>query len=503
MSIRYSRFVVAPLIVVLMLGFTGCKRTSTTTESVPQQDESVLAQPGSLDVAFIRVSVKVPAFSGLYFDDKHVLHVLLVGDASRTVVRNEVIDAIVRAGLLDRSQADQTQIVIEPSKTPYTWFDLDDFKAGMRDVLTLPDVTYLDADEAQGVVTIGIAKDNARARVQEFADRVGLPKDAWRTVLSPYRDRYQAVTDQIRPMVGGIQIKNDAGPFAFLGFAGICTMSVVADRLGAAGFITNSHCTRIQGGVEATSFFQNGRTPFSLDYVAHESTDPVWSPTLPGCPLGFLCRRSDSAFAVIDIGNQNGAKGSVARPSLLCSTGIPCPTAMPSSSARITITGMAPAPITGSALTKVGRTTGWTGGFVTATCIDTLQSGSTFMVLCQTDFSNVSGPGDSGSPVFAVPGPGLPPIGGPLPTTGTLAGVLWGGNGTTSVFSPINAVVSELGSISLFTSAPTTAQPSATSACKTACGSERDACMRDVASPHGPRPQQCVGELRACLVECK
>src|SRR5712691_9200372 len=219
MSIRYSRFVVAPLIVVLMLGFTGCKRTSTTTESVPQQDESVLAQPGSLDVAFIRVSVKVPAFSGLYFDDKHVLHVLLVGDASRTVVRNEVIDAIVRAGLLDRSQADQTQIVIEPSKTPYTWFDLDDFKAGMRDVLTLPDVTYLDADEAQGVVTIGIAKDNARARVQEFADRVGLPKDAWRTVLSPYRDRYQAVTDQIRPMVGGIQIKNDAGPFAFLGFA--------------------------------------------------------------------------------------------------------------------------------------------------------------------------------------------------------------------------------------------------------------------------------------------
>ena len=102
MSIRYSRFVVAPLIVVLMLGFTGCKRTSTTTESVPQQDESVLAQPGSLDVAFIRVSVKVPAFSGLYFDDKHVLHVLLVGDASRTVVRNDVIDAIVRAGLLDR-----------------------------------------------------------------------------------------------------------------------------------------------------------------------------------------------------------------------------------------------------------------------------------------------------------------------------------------------------------------------------------------------------------------
>ena len=39
--------------------------------------------------------------------------------------------------------------------------------------------------------------------------------------------------------------------------------------------------------------------------------------------------------------------------------------------------------------------------------------------------------------------------------------------------------------------------------CQEACDAERDQCMKDVAKPGGPRPQECVQELKICLKECK
>ena len=46
-----------------------------------------------------------------------------------------------------------------------------------------------------------------------------------------------------RPLRGGLQIN-------FGGF--LCTLGFVAVRQGITGFVTNSHCTNTQGGVEGT-----------------------------------------------------------------------------------------------------------------------------------------------------------------------------------------------------------------------------------------------------------
>src|SRR5262249_34377067 len=159
---------------------------------------------------------------------------------------------------------------------------------------------------------------------------------------------FQAVDGTFRPIVGGVQIKNDTGPFAFLGFSGICTATVVGERFGIAGIVTASHCTRIQGGVESTSFYQNGRTLFGLDYVAHEIADPVWSPGGPGCPTGLFCRSSDSAFAVIDIGNQYSAMATIAKPTTLCLTSPTCSLTMPSATSSLTVAGLAGPPLAGT-----------------------------------------------------------------------------------------------------------------------------------------------------------
>jgi hypothetical protein len=92
--------------------------------------------------------------------------------------------------------------------------------------------------------------------------------------------------------------------------------------------------------------------------------------------------------------------------------------------------------VAGQTVNKVGRTTGWSQGAVTATCVNTNVSGSNITELCQ-DFVNAAvGSGDSGSPVFAI-------------TSGTnvrLLGILWGGSGNQSfVFSPLSNIEAELG----------------------------------------------------------
>ena len=96
----------------------------------------------------------------------------------------------------------------------------------------------------------------------------------------------------------------------------------------------------------------------------------------------------------------------------------------------------------GATVNKVGRTTGWTAGQVTATCVDVLVLGSLNADLCQDVVSAGVGAGDSGSAVFAI-------------TSGNdvqLRGILWGGNldGTSFVYSPIANIerADELGPIS-------------------------------------------------------
>ena len=109
---------------------------------------------------------------------------------------------------------------------------------------------------------------------------------------------------------------------------------------------------------------------------------------------------------------------------------------------QFTITGDGVAAV-GDAANKVGRTTGWTQGTVTRTCVDTGVSGSNIVLLCQgfveNDKAQIVGGGDSGSPVFRIDGG----------DNVTLLGNLWGGNSSNTLFvySPIANIESELGTL--------------------------------------------------------
>ena len=211
----------------------------------------------------------------------------------------------------------------------------------------------------------------------------------------------------------------------------LCTLGFNGVRAGVNGFVVNSHCTDVQGQNTGTQHFQP--TVANGNLIGQEIADPPWDAMK--CPIGLvghLCRYSDTAYSQRD-GTVTADQGFIAK-----TTGVNTGSLTISGQFRIVSEGPS---IVGNVVNKVGRTTGWTQGRVTATCVDVIVLGSPNADLCQDQVSAGVGAGDSGSPVFAI-------------ASGNdvqLRGILWGGtlDGTSFVYSPIANIerTDELGPI--------------------------------------------------------
>jgi hypothetical protein len=211
------------------------------------------------------------------------------------------------------------------------------------------------------------------------------------------------------------------------------------DHAGGRSFITNSHCTNRQGGTEGTQYYQPLQSSHPVA-IATEAADPVYQKGIAGCSKGKSCRRSDAARALY-AANQSSARGEIGQTTGFNNNSL----TLASASARFTITAQnnttTSFPIN-TIVNKVGRTTGWTQGRITNTCVTTNVSGSRIQQICQSFVSDAGGAtvvsgGDSGSPVFTGT------------STVTLVGILWGGSSDNKqfVFSPLKSIQDELGAV--------------------------------------------------------
>jgi len=302
-----------------------------------------------------------------------------------------------------------------------SWFEL-----SSPEVLALPGTVSSRHDPATNRLVFGVENAAAMHGVRTALAHLGVPSSAF--VVEQTEPIYQLATlrDRVRPTVAGLQI--NFGNF-------LCSLGFNADSGTARSFITASHCTNTQGGVESTQYFQPTST-VDPAVIAVEVADPTYFRG-GACPRGRSCRFSDSSRALYNASTAS-TRGSIAQTSApnngsLTITGSFTVTAQDNTTTNFAI---------GTTVDKVGRTTGWTRGNVTATCVNTNVSGSKITQLCQTFVSDPGGAvvvqgGDSGSGVFRV-------------TAGNnvqLVGILWGGNsaGTQYVFSPLSAVERELG----------------------------------------------------------
>ena len=274
---------------------------------------------------------------------------------------------------------------------------------------------YSDLDEAHNRILFGVENGGLATAVAAVMRAHGVPSDAYAVEVTEPVQLAATLRDNVNPKVGGLQIH-------FTQY--LCTLGFNVTQNGQTHFVTNSHCTATQGGVENTVYYQPTST-VAPSAIATEVKDPNYvRGGGAGCPKSKRCRVSDSSLALYNAGVSATVGGiATTNGSNLTITG----TVNISAEA----TGTSPVPV-GQSVTKTGRTTGTSTGNVTNTCVNTSVSGSNIMQLCQTFVNAAVGSGDSGSPVRQG---------------NTLVGILWGGSGSsTFVFSPLASIKSDLGS---------------------------------------------------------
>lgn len=381
------------------------------------------------------MSRAVPGFGG-YFLDTQGHPVVYLKDPSRRGVAERALtrffarrgvtasDLVVRRGNYDYAELAQ-------------WY-----RRARLAAFQLPGVFLGDIDESRNQLRFGVQGMAVPEMITAALAGLGIPADAF-VIQSRVPFRTMAtLRDRVRPLGGGLQINFFATPPSIPGIGYLCTLGFNADHDGVRSFITNSHCSNTEGGtVLPTDYYQAERSGGAADIIGVEVDDPAWSfSTDVNCPPPFQCRYSDAVRAEYAPGTET-ALGAVAMIDAL-TTGLEDTTH--TIVGQFDITGERGEAVIGEQVDKVGRTTGWTRGAVTETCVDVLATGTNHIRLCQNVVQALVDGGDSGSPVFAQNGDGA---------TITLLGILWGGSvqGTPEfVYSPITNIERELGALTTY-----------------------------------------------------
>jgi hypothetical protein len=358
---------------------------------------------------------QIPGFGGLFLARDGVPTVYLTDVGQRGLAERLLGPYLRGRGLLP------AQLRVVPGEYGYQqlsgWFD-----RVSPEALAVPGAVLVDLDEASNRVRVGVENAAAAASVRGVVARLGVPASAV-TVEETEPVVYAAtLRDFVRPTQGGLQI--NFGNF-------VCTLGFNALHSAGNSFIVNSHCTDKQGGTEGTLYYQP-LASVSGSFIGTEADDPTY---FRGgvCPRGRRCRYSDSARAAYAAGVSFDLGG------IAQTTGANNGSITIAGTFNITAENTSSSFTVGEVVNKIGRTTGWTQGQITSTCVNTNVSGTNITQLCQTFVAAGVGGGDSGSPVFRQTGA----------SSVTLYGILWGGNqsGTSFVFSPLGQVEQELGAL--------------------------------------------------------
>jgi hypothetical protein len=366
------------------------------------------------DDLLAEVGKRVPAFGGMYLsDDNSILYIYLLDQSQKEAAKQAIAEILGPQLVSGRDvRGLQGQYSITQIRE---WYD-----RMQNGIWAIPGIVLTDLDEDKNRLEVGVDNMGVQKAVEVVLAKLSIPREA---VSIGVRERPRVATHTLQSkigiMEGGYQIQGD----------GICTLGFNTDRSGEAGFITAGHCTEPapwDGGVDGTKFYQPTIDPNNL--IGTETIDPPFS-SLNNCPVNKLCRLSDSAFLKREPGVARDL-GKIAKTVNLGSITV-------DHNNKFRIVDDAAFSAVGETVYKVGRSTGWTSGTVSDTCIRT-DLDTVRILLCQDIAQGTAGSGDSGSPVFRI-------TNSPSPNDVRLLGVLWGANPTAIWYSPIGNVYFDLG----------------------------------------------------------
>ncbi len=323
---------------------------------------------------FVEIANEVPSFCGFWFNeqDQIVVAVTDLADFERV------------AGLIPRYLGAHQPTGYVAMQVDRSFADLARFRAALRGpALGRRGVVSLGVKESANRVEVGITDAGVESTVRGLARGLGIPDEALAVAQVP-EPRAATHTLKNQHPSGAIE-----GGWEIGSPAGTCTLGFPAVRIsdGSYVFVTNSHCTPIQHGLDGGAITQ----PWGGPTVGWEIKDPpAWS-----CG-GTLCRNADAAL-ISAVQPVQFAR--IARTVERVFTDI--------SGGDLSINHLNPTFTISSRLNfvwenevieKVGKTTGWSSGSVEDTCTDFNIEGWTRLCSDRVDFAIDLG--DSGSPVF-------------------------------------------------------------------------------------------------------
>ncbi len=358
------------------------------------QRELMLAAQGrtrrGMEDEILRMESRIPTLGGLYRDenDRAVIYLLDVthGPAAIAELRAIAPSLNVEPGL--RSQLTRgANVVVRQGHA--TFSQLLDWKRTVGAAVgSLDGFSSIDADESVNRIRVTVDPDGATDEFERAVARLNLPDSIVMVVTVPVAQDLASIRDRFRPTEGGMQIQQMLGKWCTIGF------NVTTYGWGETGFLTASHCDPGVVGTGATGSIFAQPTYISSNYVGTVLLNPAWNRTDPDCLGHSKCTDADVMFvkytnafdASKRVSTTNGVGtsyggGSISRIGYWSFIGIP------------------PFAYVGMTMDKVGRTTGWTRGTLSQTCVDKLTTSG--MKLCSNAVTGSRvGKGDSGAPVF-------------------------------------------------------------------------------------------------------
>lgn len=374
----------------------------------PQAALALSAEDATNPVAVAR---SVKSFGGMYLDQvgRPTVYLTNLNDAPRA---RRVLSAFAAENGRDEDEIRFVQAKYNVNELN-GWYE-----RSWPEAMSVAGAAWSDLDESNNKVVFGIEHAGAANGVRAVLRAHGVPEDAYEVRVVEPMKQVATLRDKAPSIIGGYQIH-------FTQY--VCTLGFNATANGRASFITNSHCTATQGGVENTVYYQPTST-VDPTVIAQEVADPLYvkGTNRNGCPRGKNCRYSDSSRAEYRAGVAFNLGVIAATPLGSLEVTGSHNIASESDGSRTPVA-------VGATVSKTGRTTGTSTGKVTNTCVNTSVSGSNIMQLCQTFVGAAVAGGDSGSPVYSGSG------------SVTLVGILWGGGTNSFAFSPLYSVKEELG----------------------------------------------------------
>jgi hypothetical protein len=381
----------------LTVTFTIIIATSCSTENVePLASRRVEPPPAAHNAlsvrqeeqAFADFELSEPGSAGFYLAPSGEL-VLMLSDPTTVSRASVVARRLVNRGPHGRSMLAR-RIVARHAR--FSFSQLAHWRDAILKNRFSAQITFLDLDERENRVVIGLKSDRARTGDAQLRSQVlllgidtaailirdsdGLAPNSGPTLPLPFGSNITAQQDTI---VAGLKCW----------VAGQCTIGIVADRDGVRGFVTTSHSTDKQWELDG------GGSPMDQPFDRAIADNETYDPGPYTC--GFNeCRISDAVWFASrsDIPSQRGLIAR-ANPGLLTWN---------QTTPYYVITDVEHSDIVvGSVLSMVGSRSGLQGGTVEHSCVDFYFSESFLedrIMTCAYTASYASDDGDSGAPVF-------------------------------------------------------------------------------------------------------